>query len=531
MYRVMIVDDERYIRNGIVSLIDWASLGCRVVQECANGLEAAEYIGQHKADIVICDIKMPGMDGLAFAEYVKQHEIKTKVIILTAYSEFHYAQTAIRHGVTDFIIKTEFLEELPKSVEKTIEIIESEKQISENIGQLKETIQDSLETIKEKFILQRLQGITAPNQELQSKRLECGLEDEKYCLITMEMIDDGALFQDKEHQTTGVFNIIKNFVRMVFKEYRYIVIPVETNSIVTLLYLRDKRGSAEDLIVLCHEILLVVEEFMRFHIKIGISDQHDKMQELNESYKESLAALAKLLGNNNSVGLYTPIQNHNAEGNILDIHKYINKAKEYVRQGNGEEAKKQLQEMIQDISNSNLYFEQAKTYVLLLCSSWFLIIANYDISNNDYHLRENSFYQQINQSKSLESLLKTAENTLDYVMTLCKDKEQQKNVLVRNVNRYIRENYSKNISLNTIASHLYVSSSYLSRLYKKETGESVIESLNKYRIEVAKNLLKEPDIKIFEVGTSIGIEDPAYFTHVFTKFVGLSPREFRLKHS
>lgn len=536
MYSVMIVDDERYIRNGIVSLINWKDLDCKIVQECANGLEAAEYIKNQKVDIVVCDIKMPGMNGLEFAEYVNRNGIETKVIILTAYSEFHYAQIAIRHGVTDFIVKTEFMEELPKSLQKTIKLIASQRQIEDSIGQLKETIQETIEDIKEKLILQMIQGITIQKQELDLKLLECGLKDEKYCLITMEIMETEAFLNhksnNKENQLLGLFNTVKNFVRMVFKEYKYTTIPIEDNSIVTMLYLGEEKSvSIEDLIILCNEILFVVEEFMRFNMKIGISDIHYAMQELNDTYKESLIALSKLLGNNNSIGVYTLPKNRQNDGNVIDIQNYISKAQESVRKGEKKEAQKQINNMMQDISSSNIFFEQSKTYVLILCSSWLLIIANYDVSNSEYNLRENSLYKQINQSKSLDSLLKIAYNTLDYVMAICKEKELQKNVLVRNVDKYIRESYSKNVSLNTIATHLHVSSSYLSRLYKKETGESVIESLNKYRIEIAKNMLKESDIKVFEVGAAIGIEDPAYFTHVFTKFAGLSPREFKSKYS
>lgn len=118
MFKVLVVDDERHIRNGIISVIDWELIGCRIVKDCANGVEAVDYLENNEVDIVISDIKMPGMNGIELAEYINLNKDKTKVILLTAYSDFTNAHLAIKHNVSEYVVKTDFIEELPRAIEK-----------------------------------------------------------------------------------------------------------------------------------------------------------------------------------------------------------------------------------------------------------------------------------------------------------------------------------------------------------------------------------------------------------------------------
>ena len=101
------------------------------------------------------------------------------------------------------------------------------------------------------------------------------------------------------------------------------------------------------------------------------------------------------------------------------------------------------------------------------------------------------------------------------------------NPLISQVDNFIKENYASLINLDDIASHLRVNSSYLSRLYKKETGDSLVTAINKYRVEKAKEFLSSGKYLVSEVGAIVGIEDPAYFTKVFTKYAGISPKQLR----
>lgn len=126
MISVMIFDDEPIIRKGLVSLIEWEKLKCEVIYTGGNGEEAKENIDKLMPNIIITDVKMPGMNGIELAEYVYNNYPKTKVIILTAYANLSYAKNAIEYGVLDFIEKTDPIEKIEKAVIKAVKIINYE---------------------------------------------------------------------------------------------------------------------------------------------------------------------------------------------------------------------------------------------------------------------------------------------------------------------------------------------------------------------------------------------------------------------
>lgn len=118
MYNVMIVDDEPVIKKGLQCFIDWSLLHCEVSCEASNGMEAVELLGYYEIDIIVTDVRMPGMDGLALSDYVHRNFPQIKVIILTAFADFSYAQTAIQYEVVDFVIKTNPTEQIPGPLKK-----------------------------------------------------------------------------------------------------------------------------------------------------------------------------------------------------------------------------------------------------------------------------------------------------------------------------------------------------------------------------------------------------------------------------
>lgn len=125
MHSVIVTDDEPTIRRGIIELIDWKNEGCFVIAECSNGQEVLDFIRDNQVDIVITDIKMPLLDGLGLAKEIQKRYPGIAVVILTAYSDFNYAKEAIRYGVSDFVIKNCFIDELPKVLKKITNQLQS----------------------------------------------------------------------------------------------------------------------------------------------------------------------------------------------------------------------------------------------------------------------------------------------------------------------------------------------------------------------------------------------------------------------
>lgn len=142
-------------------------------------------------------------------------------------------------------------------------------------------------------------------------------------------------------------------------------------------------------------------------------------------------------------------------------------------------------------------------------------------------LSKDSTREKIDSVKTLFSLLEICRKTVETVADACSEKLVSKSTLIGNVNQYILQNYASGITLQDISAKLFVNSSYLSRVYKKQTGNTITDTINLYRVKVAKQLLREHDCKIYEVCSLVGIDNPAYFTRVFIKYAGCTPTEYK----
>lgn len=526
MFKILIVDDERHIRNGIISIIDWNAMECQVVKDCANGIEAVEYLKDHDADIIICDIKMPGMNGLEVAEYVKLNKSKAKVILLTAYSDFNNAQLAIKHNVSEYVVKTEFIDELPSAIEKVKKAIVKEKEKENSLEILKMVIYEKQEDLKQKFFMELAEDILTHKEEIEEKIQEYKLYNKIYYVINYETTLLTSFFNGEYNQEYKDIKVISNFINMSFKDYEYNIIKMHGNLGMIILYCNDTNLEAANIEILLKDVNNMVNQFTNYSIKFSISNKHEGIENLSKAYKEALTALSKVYSSNSKFYLnsYKKQQDINT-----DKSPSIDEIKSLMDYGNLEDIEEALVKIFNSFMHSPLSLEQVKTKMILLFSDALASYENYNIMQSNLREKETVIYQKINESKSLQSIFEVSLFIAEHILHIAKSNESSKSLIVREANKYIRENYNKNISLNTIASHLHVNSSYLSRLYKKETGDTLIEALNRYRIEVAKKLLKRPAAKIFEVGIEVGIEDPAYFTHVFTKYCGCSPKEYKSK--
>jgi len=189
MYNIMIVDDEPILRNGIKNFIDWQSLGCEVCCLAENGEDALRQFPQYSPDILITDIKMPGIDGLELTRRLSELSPKTKVIILTGYSDFSYAQKAIRYSVVDFVVKNNPAPKICEAVKKAISLIEKERKDHQFFGELEEIVSQSYDDLKTKLFLDIInQNILLP-ETIEEKAAHLGVSLSAYRLAVIGIPD------------------------------------------------------------------------------------------------------------------------------------------------------------------------------------------------------------------------------------------------------------------------------------------------------------------------------------------------------
>lgn len=488
MLKVLLVDDERNIREGIQCLIDWESLECKVVAAFGNGNSALKYIQDNEVDIVVTDIKMPMMDGLELSRQISENYKHIKIIILTAYSEFEMARKAIRYGVNDFIIKNNFMDELPRSITTLAELIAKEEQ---------------------------------SNCKWDDERRVRELQGFRYCICSCEIesMDDS--------QKYNMIEILNNILKIALKECMFeMILHVENYVHIVVKYDRDSRINLNTIINYIDDILIMVEEFMRMELRVGISTESDNPEDYLRLRCEADEALSKILTKDSEWNVYIPKSMGNEE--LIDIDYYKSEICERIFEEDDSACKAILKEFGETALKMDICFEQCQLYAMVIYSAMIHKVVKYHLDiEEDFNQLERSVYKKNQNAKTLYGLIENGNELIDRLRGLCIGKMHVKSELVKRVDDCIKQHYKEGLSLEFISNCLYLNGSYISRTYKKLTGITITEKINLFRVGKAKELLKSTNKKVYEIADEVGFGDAAYFTNVFIKYCGLNPSEFR----
>ncbi|MDG0813473.1 response regulator transcription factor [Cohnella rhizosphaerae] len=497
MYKVMIVDDEAVIRKGLVNFIDWNALDCEVVCEASDGLEAAERLAVHEVHIIVTDIRMAGMDGIELSKFVYENFPQIKVILLTAFADFTYAQSAVKYQAVDFVVKTNPSEKIPDAINKAKQLLVKEKDHERKLIQLENIIKDSRSEVREKFLKDAVYGIITDEAELLNGIAKLAIQLEHYYVIDIEIHDDAdpnGMSASEEFRKFA--DSIQQFFFLAFEADPHYTFVLNHSSLLALVSFPARPASdcTRTLLSICHEILFMAESFMRFSASIGISSRHRDILTLSSAYAESCQAMEGSFYNENHVSFYAPRsgQAPSLESRPYDVAQQII---EGLQEGQYDTAIRRFNQLMENYRSVKEPIENIKAACLLIGSYCYNRLEARKPLSSYSTGDEPSLYKQIQESRSIHSLLHIIEKLIVDLSDALSVNDRQHNYIVVETQKYIRENFNRNLSLQVIADHIHVNSSYLSRLYRRETGESIVDAINKHRIEIAKKLLKDPSKK------------------------------------
>ena len=498
MYRVVIAEDETLIRQGIENLIPWNSLGCEIVCSSSNGADALQFIQNNPVDIVVTDIQMAVMDGLELSRRIDEEYPLVKVIILTSHAKFDYAQQSIRYGVVDFIMKSDFLTQLPLSIEKVKKRIEEENE---------------RQKISPANVRQSL------SKALQSSAAYLTAElDDGFYVLCCEVVDEGQ----RSEEDASLLEIFK----LSFEENHVYTLKTSNEVYLTILNGFPGENAVTSLVRQCNNLCYMAEKLTGLTIVIGISQRHAGAQSLDEAQFQAVEALSNIF-ENTSLAFYKEVCEL-PTSNIPNINAMINELINHLVYENDLPASFSLvSDMFQEFHRCGATIAEVQANALLLCYA-----VNRLLAENESSLQKNnqSISFQMEQARSYKRLFKLVQTFIKEASKSIKDNQLSKNRIVRDIDSYILNHYRQQISLDKIALDLHVSKSYLCRVYKKERKISIIDALNRHRVDVAKHYLKTTDKKILDIANEVGFDSSSYFSTVFSKYEGISPKDYKLNH-
>ena len=538
-YGILIADDEKRIRNGLANSIDWDKIDCRVVAVAEDGKDAIEKAQQYKPDIIITDINMPVMNGLEFCRKLKEIQPDAEIIILTGYDEFDYARESIQIGVMEFLVKPVSNEDIMDTVAKARDLVRKKKENAAKILEMEKHLKHSNEIMKNYFIQDVLQGKYA-REEIRDKMQQYGIETGDKCFrVAVLAVQKYKNFKNnrmdyfKEVCMPKIQQIITDFL----KDGLMGPIVWDGSERIAFICQSPKHlGEGMKVIKKLEEIKSEVEEQLNFEVSLALGDTVGCFENVYESFYKAQYAMdyGQILGDNGIIDfneLITP--NKFLYSPLIDNEIALYRA---LRDGNRE----RVQELMNQIHGSILERSwNDRKHATIVYSQIIIMAARilHEILGNAGEINTNgtkiNFQEHLNYIVKLKSHRKLNEYVKIVLDNVCLQINSYRNTghqkIINKAIEFIHANYSKAISLKDIANHVYMTPTYFSYIFKKETGENVSTYLNQVRIEKAKELLRDETVKTYEVAYQVGFNDPNYFYVLFKKYTGCTPGEYRQK--
>ncbi|GKX31586.1 DNA-binding response regulator [Vallitalea longa] len=530
--KVVIADDEVLTLQLLQKIIDWESLDITIAGVAQNGIEAQDIIRKYSPQILITDIRMPKMDGLELIKWTKSFDSKIKVIILSAYGEFEYAQRALESGVVEYLLK-------PIDEDKLYDLVKRLKREIEE--ELKEQISlSSIKKIESRKIFKQLLYPCDITEINHISNIESKISDREYRLININVdnlsYDDFIKFSElKDKEIDDITDFIEMSLRKSEENINSIVTEGYFGEWMVIMGFTDDMGNDNDII----RYERITEQLIQnFSMKIGIkcyasiSMPHTKVNEIYKAYYETLDLIKyrfylgdKAVLSNNATHMKLNLK----ELRLIDQQK---KLLEYLNTQDEKGAICLLTEIFQDINNNGA-LEPDKIYDF--CYELIVLIRHKfcsgKINSKVLFLVEDITIEKLKTYKTLidlkDYMISLFKNIINHLITI---EEKESSRLIQKAKEYISMNYNSAITLDDICEYVSVSKSYFCYMFKREMGSSIWNYLTYYRIEKAKELLKDTDMKNYEISYSIGYENPSYFTKTFRKLTGMTPQEFKGKN-
>lgn len=529
MLKVIIADDEPHICQLLESLIDWDAEGFRIVGFAKNGYEVADLCLTNRPDLLITDIRMPGLGGLELIQQLHEQMPSVQVIIITGYSQFQYAHQALRYGVIDYLLKPINGEELLIALRNVKEKIYcSGAPILINRGE-HQTSAKTMQTIKGNILLSILTN-NKQNISFSPEEYHIDFTGDFWRLLQVEVIleDDYENLPTEDYLDKKIREIIEEEFK---KEKCELVFTRTTKGYFCLI--NGKKESFETFIPHMQAIKIIltqVIELFKGTFTVGVSNTCREFQVIGNSAKECEQAIdQKIIAGKNQVICFSdiPASKHNWREFITDeleqeLKKQVADANHAWLSGRISDLMSALNLMSQQISGTLVH----EIYMRLI-RLFFEAISVYGEENFGNYSEE----QLIAQGKyfyNITAAFAYLNNLFRTILTTLVEKRGERSTKpIRMAQLYIDEHYKEGVKLQEVAEYVGLTPTYLSTLFKKQVGKSLVEYLTHVRIQNAKQLLVDRNRNISDIADEVGFVDEKYFIKRFKRVTGLTPNEYR----
>lgn len=526
MIKVLIVDDEPFIRQGLRILINWEQYGFEISGEASNGIEAIELLKKEPIDLIITDIKMPQMDGLQLIEYIRTHiSDDLRFLLLSGFYEFEYAKKAIKYNAVDYILK-------PVQREELIRVLEEYREQFKRQLEYRKKMEMSEKVVFDRYLSSLIAGKQDGISFEYVIKYLAAYNAVRYISLEYDPGQD-SFNQLSEEDKGKAQNVLYDCLVSFLKENRYHAYLDTNNNIneysVGLIYVSDLAklkglGDKEYL----EALYTYLCEHTNYKIILYVGQKVDDIRSISESYKSATIAKSFRHFTNQKDIFYYDEMKGALNSPVYPVDKTIM-----------DELVRAIEE--NDIEGMNsridIIYEQFKKLVLepdiININLDYLRFNLINLANElDRDVDHTEVYKMISQCSYNQIIVKgSASHFKEFAMEFSEYLKQLRQYalggVLTEIEKEITEHYMDNLSLKSLSEKYYINSAYLGQIFKKKYGISFKDYLNNYRIERAAELLIRTDEKVYVIAEMTGFNNTDYFINKFVQLKGITPLQYR----
>ena len=520
LYRVLLVDDEEDIREGISRKMDWLGLGFSLVGEAANGQDALELAESLRPDVILTDIKMPFMDGLELCRILTDRLPAARFVVFSGFDAFEYAKQAIQMNVVEYILKPINADELSAVLRRLKDQLDRERAERRNVELLRSRYMENLPILRELFYANLLDGRIEPGTERErAAHLDIDLQGEEWAVGL-------AYIGSDRRDALSTLSVQKLLEESLTADRCRLSLY---NDWVAVIVSLTESFTSYDLIRVLDRVCTLAASYLGLTLTVGVGAPCKELSGMARSAAEARTALEY----RSMVGRGQVIYIGDLEpdgGQVLTFEEADERTlTAAVRLGSEQEVRDAAATLAGKIREANPSAGQYNLFLMELVTHLIKMIRRSGVGMEEVFGTGFSLPVQKSALPRLEELEDWCAERYLRLWTLIRRRQTDSaGQTVETAKEYIRQHYAESdLSVEKLCAYLHLSSTYFSTLFKRETGTSFTAYVTTVRMEAAAEAIRGTEEKTYLIAQRCGYEDPNYFSYVFKRHFGVTPTKYR----
>lgn len=533
MINLLLADDEPLVQAGIKSMINWEEYEVHIVGTASNGAAAYEMIEKYSPEIVITDIKMPIMSGLELARKCSEENRTLPVfIMLTSYEEFQFVKEALSYQVIDYLVK---LELTPEILIKTVERAVNKVRELTTASPAAETPVNNIYLLREQFFTRLVFNLFESETQFASQAANLSL-DFNYDAFACSYVEirSAKLSDMTAGQQIALYtNSLQMTDELISKYVPCHVLSLDTRHFCILFFLDGEKNADHKNVIkrALEQVSSMLFNYYSVTVCASVGSTVGEPLQTASSYQDAKQIFSQI-SCEKPILFFEDVPENEPLKNVFNLSLF----KEDIRKAYAEYDEKALFDIFTSIME--LFESEPAHYVQALDAAGNILYLSLSLLNDGEQIVSRIFegrrggYRSLYELTNVEQILEwmgiLRDGLCESFSTYNKD---YKNHIVVNVKKYISEHIGEKLTLNKAAEVFNISPNYLSVLFSKYNDIGFTDYINQSKVEIAKEMMADGDYKIYEISDTLGFESAFYFSRVFKKVTGVSPRDYMNKNS